>query len=213
MYCTYICLERERERKRERERLSLPPPPSLIRKESFNLLLLLLPYMYISVSKGETPVVPLLWSATSFHPLFSKTLNLKYAFLGLQTTSILLGVLALHIVLFRVSSPSAPTLNSMEQPLCLYYDHKCGRDQIPNRTVQVFIQCFALLLLLLSVSLFWLTCWVFTKTPLGFQYYQNMCIWFYMQKSPNQSLPLTVSYICHLQSSSDMLPNAALMPP
>ena len=68
--------------------------------------------------------------------------------------------------------------NSMEQPLCLYYDHKCGRDQIPNRTVQVFIQCFALLLLLLSVSLFWLTCWVFTKTPLGFQYYQNMCIWF-----------------------------------
>ena len=33
--------------------------------------------------------------------------------------------------------------NSMEQPLSLYYDHKCGRDQIPNRTVQVFIQCFA----------------------------------------------------------------------
>ena len=31
--------------------------------------------------------------------------------------------------------------------------------------------------------------------------------------SPNQSAPLTVSYICHLQSSSPILPNAAEMPP
>lgn len=28
--------------------------------------------------------------------------------------------------------------NSMEQSLSLYYDHKCGRDQLPNRTLQVF---------------------------------------------------------------------------
>jgi len=31
--------------------------------------------------------------------------------------------------------------------------------------------------------------------------------------SPNQSLPLMVSYACHRQSSSDMLPRAALIPP
>ena len=31
--------------------------------------------------------------------------------------------------------------------------------------------------------------------------------------SPSQSLPLIVSYACHRQSSLDMLPSAALMPP
>lgn len=31
--------------------------------------------------------------------------------------------------------------------------------------------------------------------------------------SPSQSLPLTVSYMCHFQSSSSMLPRAALIPP
>jgi hypothetical protein len=31
--------------------------------------------------------------------------------------------------------------------------------------------------------------------------------------SPNQSLPLMVSYACHRQSSTDMFPSAALMPP
>ncbi len=31
--------------------------------------------------------------------------------------------------------------------------------------------------------------------------------------SPSQSLPLMVSYACHRQSSLDMLPSAALMPP
>ena len=31
--------------------------------------------------------------------------------------------------------------------------------------------------------------------------------------SPNQSEPLTVSYICHLQSSSPALPSAADIPP
>jgi len=31
--------------------------------------------------------------------------------------------------------------------------------------------------------------------------------------SPSQSEPLTVSYMCHLQSSSCMLPSAALIPP
>jgi len=31
--------------------------------------------------------------------------------------------------------------------------------------------------------------------------------------SPSQSDPLTVSYACHLQSSSVMFPSAALMPP
>lgn len=30
---------------------------------------------------------------------------------------------------------------------------------------------------------------------------------------PNQSDPFTVSYICHLQSSSDIFPSAALIPP
>jgi hypothetical protein len=30
---------------------------------------------------------------------------------------------------------------------------------------------------------------------------------------PNQSDPFTVSYMCHLQSSSVILPSAALMPP
>ncbi len=30
---------------------------------------------------------------------------------------------------------------------------------------------------------------------------------------PSQSLPLTVSYMCHLQSSSDIFPKAALIPP
>jgi hypothetical protein len=31
--------------------------------------------------------------------------------------------------------------------------------------------------------------------------------------SPSQSLPLTVSYMCHRQSSGVMLPSAALIPP
>ena len=31
--------------------------------------------------------------------------------------------------------------------------------------------------------------------------------------SPSQSLPLTVSYMCHRQSSGVRLPSAALMPP
>ena len=31
--------------------------------------------------------------------------------------------------------------------------------------------------------------------------------------SPSQSLPLIVSYACQRQSSTDMLPSAALMPP
>lgn len=30
---------------------------------------------------------------------------------------------------------------------------------------------------------------------------------------PSQSLPLTVSYMCHLQSSSVIFPNAAFIPP
>ena len=37
--------------------------------------------------------------------------------------------------------------NSVDQPLSLYYDHKCGRDQIPNQTIQVLLLMFVVLLL------------------------------------------------------------------